>query len=440
VYAADSRHSRPSLQDKLQYLYTLRSGPAIDLTIRPDYYELLNRLGDPHKKLPPVIHVAGTNGKGSTIATLRAILEAAGYKVHAYTSPHLRRFNERIVLAGREIGDDALEYLLDEVTAASRGLSLTFFEITTALTFTAFARQPATIALVETGLGGRLDCTNVIEKPLATIITAIGFDHQEFLGDTLPQIAAEKAGIMKRGVPCVISPQAEPAVNAVFAVRAAELGCRLWRGGAEWRAAARDGQMIFTCGEKRLTLPLPSLAGPHQIDNAGAALTCLQIIKGFDVPTEALTEGLRHIHWPARLQRLPDPAPGWELWLDGAHNENGAHALAGQMEQWRKQDGKNLHLVFGIMQRKDAAAFLKHLLPGTASVTAVGIAGEPLAHTADTLAAALKNTSLLAPAFVADPRQAIRQIAAIGPPGRILIAGSLYLAGQMLSEQEVSQG
>ncbi len=337
------------------------------------------------------------NGKGSTIATLRAILEAAGYKVHAYTSPHLRRFNERVVLAGREISDDQLEDLLDEVTAASAGLSLTFFEITTALTFTAFARQPADIVLLETGLGGRLDCTNVVEKPLATIITAIGFDHQEFLGDTLPQIAAEKAGIMKPGVPCIASPQADAAVNTVFATRAAELGCRLLRGGNEWRSATQDGQMIFSGGEKQLTLPLPSLAGPHQIDNAGAALACLQIIKGFDVSTEAIANGLRHIHWPARLQRLPDPAPGWELWLDGAHNENGAHALAAQMMQWQKQDGKKLHLVFGIMQRKDAAAFLKHLIPGAASVTAVGIAGEPLAHTSETLATALKKHRLCRP-------------------------------------------
>lgn len=434
VYAADARHDRPSLQDKLQHLYTLRSGPLIDLTIRPDYYELLSRLGNPHKNLPPVIHVAGTNGKGSTIATMRAILEAARYHVHVYTSPHLHRFNERIVLSGNEIGDDKLESLLDEVTGLATGLKLTFFEITTALCFTAFARMPADIVLLETGLGGKLDCTNVIEKPAATVIASIGFDHMEFLGDTLPQIASEKAGIMKEGVPCIISPQTDPAVEAVFAERAAERGCRLIRGGHEWTSAVKDGQMIFRMYEKDAILPLPSLAGPHQIDNAGAALACLKTLKDFKISEQAVIEGLGRIRWPGRLQRLADPAPDWELWVDGAHNESGAQALAAQLKQWRVRDGKPAYLVLGIMQRKDAAAFLKPLLnAGVAAIKAVPIAGEPLAHTPETLAPALKSAGLEVPAFAADVRQAVQEIVTQCPPGRVLVAGSLYLAGECLA-------
>lgn len=433
MYAADARHDRPSLQDKLQHLYTLRSGPSIDLTIRPDYYELLSRLGNPHQKLSPVIHVAGTNGKGSTIATMRAILEAAGYRVHVYTSPHLHRFNERIVLAGQEINDDALEALLDEVTGLAAGLKLTFFEITTALCFTAFSRTQADIVLLETGLGGRLDCTNVIEKPAATVITAIGFDHMEFLGDTLVKIASEKAGIMKHGVPCIISPQTDSAVEAVFANRASELQCPLVRGGHEWISKRQDGRMIFGIDGKGVTLPLPSLAGPHQISNAGTALACLETLPDFEISEEAAADGLRHIHWPGRLQRLPDPASGWELWVDGAHNENGAQALAAQLMQWQGQDGKQAYLVLGIMQRKDAVAFLKPLVSHVAGIIAVPIAGESLAHTPETLASVLRDTGWEAPPFAADIRQAVQEVVKRGPQGRILIAGSLYLAGQSLA-------
>ncbi len=433
MYAADARHDRPSLQDKLQHLYTLRSGPSIDLTIRPDYYELLSRLGNPHNKLPPVIHVAGTNGKGSTIATMRAILEAAGYLVHVYTSPHLHRFNERIVLAGEEIGDDALEKLLDEVTGLADGLKLTFFEITTALCFAAFARTLADVVLLETGLGGRLDCTNVIGKPAATVITAIGFDHMEFLGDTLVKIASEKAGIMKEGVPCVISPQTDPTVDAVFANRASELQCPLVRGGLEWISKRQEGRMIFAIDGKGMTLPLPSLAGPHQISNAGTALACLKTLPDFAISEEAVAEGLRHIHWPGRLQRLADPAPGWELWVDGAHNENGAQALAAQLMQWRAQDGKQAYLVLGIMQRKDAVAFLRPLIPHVTGIIGVPIAGEPLAHTPETLAQVLGEAGLDAPPFAADVREAVQEVVKAGSEGRILVAGSLYLAGQSLA-------
>lgn len=429
MYAADSAHPNPSLKQKLATLYGLRGGPSIDLTIRPPYIELLKRLGNPHQNLPPVIHVAGTNGKGSVIAFLRAMLEAAGYKVHTYTSPHLQRFNERIVLAGREIADEPLEALLDELTTINDGLPQTFFEITTALAFTAFARTPADIVLLETGLGGRLDCTNVIDTPQATIITTIGKDHTEYLGDTITAIASEKAGIMKPGRPCVIAPQTEPQVLPVFEDRAVQLSCALYRPDAEWRIVRNGTDMSFEMGSRTLSLPLPGLPGAHQIGNAGAALAVLTLLDDFTVVPEVLARGLTTARWPARLQKLSKPAlpAGWELWLDGGHNESAAGILAGQAAQWRTQDDKPLHLIFGMMKTKDPAAFLEKLKPCCRSVTAVPIPGEPLAHGRESL-----HKYGIDCAYADSVAQALSNIMKAGPEGRILIAGSLYLAGHVL--------
>ena len=289
MQAADARHANPRLAAKLQSLYGLRGSPltgidAIDLSIRPPFYELLRRLGDPHKHLPPTIHVAGTNGKGSTIAFMRAILEAAGYRVHVYTSPHLVRFNERIVLAGREIADDLLEALLDEAIAVNGDLAQTFFEIKTAMAFAAFARQPADILLLEVGMGGRLDSTNVIENPAVTVITPIGLDHQEFLGPDVAAIAGEKAGIMKPGVPCVVVSQDDPATEAVFTERAAALGAPLLRAGREWRTEAVADGFNFHFAGRTIALPPPALAGAHQVANAGTAIASLQCLPGFEIP------------------------------------------------------------------------------------------------------------------------------------------------------------
>src|SRR5947208_3003629 len=287
---------------------------------------LLAALGNPQDRLPPVIHIAGTNGKGSTVATLRACLEAAVYRVHVYTSPHLVRFHERIRLAGQLIKEDSLLALLEECERANAGAPITFFEITTAAAFLAFARVPADIVLLETGLGGRLDTTNVVRRPAVTAITPVSLDHQAFLGDTVAAIAAEKAGILKPGVPSVIGPQPDDAAS-VIAARAAAIGAPLYRWRQEWRCDADSpAGMRYEGGRWRLDLPPPALAGPHQIANAGTAIACLEQLSDFSLPAAAPADGVRHIDWPARLQQLQRGPlfemlrPGWELWLDGGHN------------------------------------------------------------------------------------------------------------------------
>lgn len=432
--AADARHPNASLEEKLAHLYTLRGGPTIDLTIRPAYRELLARLGNPHEKLPPVIHVAGTNGKGSAIAFMRAVLEAAGYSVHVYTSPHLKKFNERIVLAGREIDDAHLEKLLDEVTAANGDLPLTFFEITTAMAFLAFARTPADVVLLETGLGGRLDSTNVVQAPLVTVITAIGMDHMEFLGNTVEQIAAEKAGIMKRTVPCVMAPQNDPATESVLTRCANELSVPIQRFGHEWHIGSTGSRMAFHYGGDSFDLPLPSLTGPHQIQNAGTALAALMILRGhFNIPVAAMQAGMQTAHWPGRLQKITRAGlpPEWELWADGAHNENAAQAMAAQATLWQQQNNKSLHLVVGMMKRKNPALFLAALRPYVSSVTAVPIPNDPLAHDRQSFTEAMAGSGL-AFSWAKSVDEAVRTLTGGNPPARILVTGSLYLMKEIL--------
>src|SRR5947208_5846265 len=284
---------------------------------------LLAALGNPQEHLPPAIHVAGTNGKGSTVATMRACLEAAGYRVHVYTSPHLVRFNERIRLAGELIEDEALIALLEECEQVNAGQPITFFEVATCAAFLAFSRIPADIALLETGLGGRLDTTNVVRRPAATAITPISLDHQAFLGDTIAAIAGEKAGILKPGAPAIIGPQPD-AAQAVIEARAAALDAPLFRWHREWHCeplsslsriagegaraqSARAGEgvgMRYEGPRWQLDLPLPSLPGAHQIVNAGTAIACLEQLPQFSLPPAAIADGLRHIDWPARMQRL----------------------------------------------------------------------------------------------------------------------------------------
>ncbi len=435
MYAADARHSNPDLEQKLTHLYSLRGGPAIDLTIRPAYYELLVRLGDPHKNLPPVIHVAGTNGKGSTVAMMRVICEAAGRKVHVYTSPHLKKFNERIVLAGREIPDATLESLLDEVIAATGALPLTFFEITTAMAFAAFARVPADILLLETGLGGRLDCTNVVENPLATVITPVGMDHMDYLGNSLEKIATEKAGIMKPGVPCISAPQ-DAAVMSVLEKRAADLGCPLVRGGQEWQAHEDRHTLVFKFHDEELVLPCPALAGAHQIVNAGTAVAALLSLQEFQFAPAELAHGLKTVHWPGRLQKMGHAAlpAEWELWIDGGHNGHAAQALAVQARLWQEQDGKRLHLITAMLDSRDPLLFLTPLLPHCASITVTSIPGEPRSRNPGAVAAALTAAGY-PPAQIHQahgPQDAVRILSRLHPHGRILAAGSLYLIGNFL--------
>ena len=418
-------------------------------TLQLDRIErLLAALGNPQHRLPPVIHVAGTNGKGSTVATLRACLEAAGYRVHAYTSPHLVRFNERIRVAGALIEDDLLADLLEECERVNAGAAITFFEVTTTAAFLAFARVAADFTLLEVGLGGRNDTTNVVRRPLVTAITPVSLDHQAFLGDTVAAIAGEKAGILKPGVPAIIGPQL-PDAEAVIAARAEAVGAPLYRWGTEWccdpvpnppplageGTVKAAGGMRYTGARWRLDLPLPSLPGGHQVANAGAAIACLENLAGFSVPVAALATGLRHIEWPARLQHLRrgpllDLLPsGWELWLDGGHNPSAGKALAEMAKGW---SDRPLHRIVGMLNTKDAAGFLRPLAAHARTLHALTIPGEDNPHPAGEIVTAARMVGITAQEC-ATIEAALRDITAAGGPGRVLICGSLHLAGVVLA-------
>ncbi|MCE7886739.1 MAG: bifunctional folylpolyglutamate synthase/dihydrofolate synthase [Alphaproteobacteria bacterium PRO2] len=440
MYASDLKHPSPTLGKKLEHIYTL-GRKTINPGFRAPFLELLQKFGDPHKNLPPVIHVAGTNGKGSIIAVLRAALEEAGYKVHAYTSPHLCAFNERIVLAGENITDDFLESLIDEALEYNGNADITFFELTTALAFAAFARTPADILLLEVGLGGRLDCTNIIDKPLVSIIGSVSYDHMEFLGDSLHKIAGEKGGIIKPGVPCVIgaqNPESQAAgVVKILSTIAISNGAPLSRSGAEWFTHENGDVFKFVHKDVEMILPRPNLQGSHQISNAGAAIAALEIIGDqFPVSPDALKSALQKIRWPARLQNLTkefELKDGWELWLDGGHNDDAAQALSLQAEQWARADDKKLHLVLGMMKRKDPAGFVKILQNHLSSVSFIDIPGEPQAHSGpDMLKRVKSQLPGLDSATQVNITAAVKNITANNSSGRILIAGSLYLAGHVL--------
>ncbi len=406
---------------------------------------LLADLGDPHRRLPPVVHVAGTNGKGSLVAYLKAITEAAGYRVHVYTSPHLVRFNERIVLAGQMIADDALTELLERVERVNAGRPITVFEITTIAAFLAFAEHPADLTLLEVGMGGRLDATNLVEQPALTAIQPVQLDHQAYLGDTIAEIAAEKAGILKPGVTGVIGPQ-EPDALAAIEARAAEIGAPLliygrdFVVGGDHRTGLHVGGPLTAGFGHALGLPPPGLYGHHQIANAGVAAAAALALRGrFELPDRALAEGLRTVQWPARLQRLKRGPlvdllpPGWELWLDGGHNPGAGAALAPTLADWRDRP---LHLVMGMLANKDADGYLQALRGLVADLRAITIPGDTPSHPAEALVAAAQRVAIPAAAAdsVADGIRAI--VAGQAQPGtaRILICGALYLAGLVLAE------
>jgi len=402
----------------------------IDLTLdRVD--RLLAALGHPERSLPPVIHIAGTNGKGSTQAMIRAGLEAEGKRVHAYTSPHLARFHERIRLAGTLISEPALTDLLDECVAANGGAEITFFEITTCAAFLAFARTPADYTLLEVGLGGRLDATNVVEKPALTIITPVSIDHQQYLGETLAEIAGEKAGIIKRGAPCVVGPQQEAGLEVIEA-RAARLGAPLLVHGQHWRAWEERGRLIFQDESGLLDLPLPNLAGPHQIDNAGAAVMALRALGYGEAACEA---AVTRAEWPARMQRLThgplvDAAGPCELWLDGGHNPAGGEAVAATL---KRMAPKPTHLICGMLNTKDVGGYMRPLAGVASSLTALSIPGEANTLPAETTAAAAQAAGLDA-TTAESALAAVQALAAAHPGARLLICGSLYLAGGVLRE------
>lgn len=397
---------------------------------------LLADLGDPQDRLPPVIHVAGTNGKGSVVATLRALAEAAGMTVHAYTSPHLVRFAERIRISGRLPDDGALAALLEEVEAVNAGRPITFFEATTAAALLAFARHPADLCLLEVGLGGRLDATNVVARPAACVLAAIGLDHQDYLGDTLAEIAAEKAGILRAGVPAASAAQPEAAAAAILA-RARLLGAPLWLGGEDWRyAETADGFRVAAPGLV-LDAPRPVLPGPHQIANAALAIAALHA-SGLVRPTpELVARALPAIDWPGRLQRLDAGAAvgmlGRPFWLDGGHNPSAGEAIAPVLAAWAKEGP--LELILGMQTTKDPAGYLAAVSPHLARVAAVPVPTAPAPFDPEILADAARAAGVAEVAVRRSWAEALE--AARSRRTRVLVAGSLYLVGEVLAENRI---
>ncbi|MSP47827.1 MAG: bifunctional folylpolyglutamate synthase/dihydrofolate synthase [Alphaproteobacteria bacterium] len=398
---------------------------------------LLQRLGQPQKRIPPAIHVAGTNGKGSLAAFLRAMCEAAGLRVHMTISPDLVRVNERIYLAGHDIETELMADLLEEVAKAGESIAPQHFELITAAAFLAFSRIAGDVVLLETGLGGRLDATNLVDRPAAAAITPISFDHMEFLGDTLAKIAAEKAEIMKPGRPAVIGPQ-PPEAAAIFDAKAAEISAPLFRYGREWRAWKEpDDRLGYESAQGKRLLPRPGLLGDYQYPNAGTAIACLEACPELKVPESAIATGLGTVRWPARLQHLTRgplverlPA-GWELWLDGTHNEGGAEVVAATLRTWPRRP---LHLVFATQKNRRPQAVFRPFLGLVDTVHGVAIPDLPSSHEPEGVAAAARTLGLPATASPSVAAALADIVAKDGPDSRILICGSLYLAGSVLAE------
>ncbi|PSL21235.1 bifunctional folylpolyglutamate synthase/dihydrofolate synthase [Shimia abyssi] len=402
----------------------------IDLTL-DRVWRLLAALDNPQDRLPSVVHLAGTNGKGSTQAMIQAGIEGMGKSAHAYTSPHLARFHERIRLAGTLIDEAHLTEVLDECYSANGSENITYFEITTCAALLAFARVEADYTLLETGLGGRLDATNVVEAPELTVITPISIDHEQFLGNTIAKIAAEKAGILKRGVPCVVGPQPDEAMDVIEA-KAAALGAPLIAQGQQWHVFQERGRLVFQDEKGLLDLPLPALPGAHQIENAGAALAALRYLGADEAACEA---AMADVRWPARMQRLKqgpliDAAGDAELWLDGGHNAAAGAALGAHLNGLSKRP---THLICGMLNTKDIDGYLRPLAAVADSLTAVSIPGEPNTLPAPETAAAARGVGLKAQE-AESVLAALEGIMKAEPGARVLICGSLYLAGAILRE------
>lgn len=398
---------------------------------------LLEALGRPQDRLPPVIHVAGTNGKGSTIAYLRAMLEAAGKNVHVYTSPHLVAFRERIRLAGTLVSARRLNRALETCEAANKGQPITFFEITTCAAMLLFSEVKADYLLLEVGLGGRFDSTNVIADPLGTIITPVSMDHTQFLGETLAEIASAKAGILKRGAPAVIARQPDAAADVILR-ESRTLGVRPFMAGADFDGFAQRGRMIYQDDIQLLDLPLPPLAGDHQIENAAVAIAAIRHF-GLPVPEDAIARGLRAVNWPARLMPLRGAlsaylGEGQELWLDGGHNAAGAQVLANALADMGRARPAPLVLVTGMMASKDAARFFAPFAGLAPEVFTVPIPGETGALKARTLAGFPRALGL-STTITRSLTDALQR-AAHSEDARIVICGSLYLAGAVLRQNK----
>lgn len=404
---------------------------VIDLSL-DRMLRLLSDLGDPQDRLPPVIHVGGTNGKGSVVATLRALCEAAGLSVHAYTSPHLVRFAERIRIGGRLPDDGALAALLEEVEAVNAGKPITFFEATTAAALLAFARHPADVCLLEVGLGGRLDATNVVARPAACVLTAIGLDHQDYLGDTLGAIAGEKAPILRAGVPAACAAQAPEAEAAILA-RARLLGAPLWLGDEDWTHAETPEGFRVAAPGLELDAPHPALAGPHQVANAALAIVALHA-SGLVAPTpELVARALPAVAWPGRLQRLAEGAAtdllGRPFWLDGGHNPNAGEALAPLLAAWAAEGP--LEVVLGMQTTKDPAGYLAAVAPHVSRLAAVPVPSAPAPFDPEILADAARIAGIPEVCACRSWEEALKSAKARRT--RVLVAGSLYLVGEVLA-------
>lgn len=421
-----ARSAHPGVQAQLDRLSKL--SPAGDRLGLERIAAVLERLGRPQDKLPPVLHIAGTNGKGSTVAFLRAALEASGHKVHAFTSPHLVRFNERIRIAGRLIDDDTLSELLSEVLDAGSGIEPSFFEVATAAALLAFARTPADACILEVGLGGRLDATNVIDRPLVTAIANLALDHQQFLGSGLVDIAAEKAAIAKRGVPLVTQLYPAPVASRIGEIARDSDAMWLPRGGV-WDAIASGGKLHYRDEKGTLDLPLPRLPGRHQAMNAALAVAILRHQEALEVPSSVFGAAMGWADWPARLQRL---APGplvrdREVWVDGGHNPSAARQIAAYANH-HFTDGRPLHLIFASLTTKDPAGMLEPFKPVVELVHTVPIPGHSC-FSPDDLAEVAGSVGMQ----VEIHEDFVHALESVPPDARVLIFGSLYLAGEVLA-------
>ena len=428
-----------SILTRLLALHPKRIDLSLDRVER-----LLVALDHPERNLPPIIHIAGTNGKGSTTAFLRAILEAAGMRVHAYTSPHLVNFNERFRLGaigeGKLVSDAELSAALEECERANGGEPITVFEMTTAAGFLLFSRHPADVLLLEVGLGGRLDATNVIDTPLASIITPVSIDHTDFLGDPIEKIAAEKAGIIKANAPVIVAAQNRDAL-AVIERQAARLKAPIKIAGENWTATEERGRLVYQDDNGLLDLPAPKLYGRHQFENAGLAIAALRAIPQLKIPPSAFEAGMTKADWPARLHRLSAgrlvdlTPPGSELWLDGGHNPDGGRAIAAALADLEERVSRPLVLIVGMLATKDFAGFLNNFAGLARRLIAVPVPGAEKGLTADVVAEAARALDIPATSrgTLDDALDAVRKLD-LEPPPRILITGSLYLAGDVLRE------
>lgn len=437
---ASSDSAKPSLDALIGRLSALHQ-KRIDLGLER-MHRLLERLGHPERKLPPVIHVAGTNGKGSTVAYLRATLEAAGLRVHAYTSPYLVRINECFRLGrvggGVLVSDDELRAALEEVERVNAGEAATIFELKTAAAFHLFAQNPADAVLLEVGLGGRLDSTNVVDMPAACVITPVSMDHMDFLGDTLASIAGEKAAIIKRGVPVACAEQA-PEAMAVIEAQAKRMRAPLFAANECWHVNVEHGRLVYSDERGLMDLAAPRLFGRHQFDNAGLAIATLRAISAFKINQAAFEAGILSAEWPARMQRLTSGEllswgpQGSEIWLDGGHNAEGGRVAAAALGDLEERVSRPLVVIAGMMANKDAQAFLANFAGLTRHIIAVPIPDTENAMPLDRLADAVRSLGMrveIAPGIEAALR-ALSRLAYEVPP-RILITGSLYLAGHVL--------